>query len=465
MIGVDASHYLDLRLNNPPNGEPLLNAVGGDPYTLKASLRDDLQAFQAVDATLIFVFNGLDYKNKELSNSPKSSSTLKAHKDGWKEYYNKDNGRDVAAERTLKAFAKASTRNKVYIRSSADIYPRLSSGESYQVFSIATRPVFCVIHRRSIQCGCAGTRLARHIHPFITDRVQLAYLERGVSRFKQERVSFIDAIIGSADLFLFNVERVITSFSTRQGLGTFDALSRSACQDRLDKASDDVFRDVQLLLGGPFLPTFPPLDKSGGPKVNARDAVNMLNTTGRSVIQLCNQYRDDQIQAMDYEDKYKRAILSLRHHVVLDKDGKATTMGSEYGAGDAHEIIGLRLPEELYFYISLGMIDPRVPNWLTRGEIDLVLPAGCEDIEAYRVLLGEQLTSLQTQTICLLSNSMNRFYQSRIIRIKTWYSRDSTKSINVKEEPSVREMIAGWRVPETSFNDPAQAASVGTCAS
>lgn len=302
-------------------------------------------------------------------------------------------------------------------------------------------------------------------HSFITDRLKLAYLERGASRFKQERIPFIDAIIGSTDLFLFNVEKVITSFSTRQGSGSFDALSRSACQDRLDKASDDVFRDVQLLLGGQFLPTFPPLDKTGGPKVNARDAVNMLNTAGRSVIQLCNQYRDDQIQAVEYEDKYKRAILSLRHHVVLDKDGKATMMGSEYGAGDAHEIIGLRLPEELYFYISRGMIDPRVPNWLTRGEIDLVLPAGCEDIEAYRVLLGEQLTSLQTQTICLLSNSMNRFYQSRIIRVKTWYSRETTKSINVKEEPSVREMIAGWRVRETSFNDPMQAASVGTCAS
>lgn len=150
MIGVDASHYLDLRLNNPPNGEPLLNAVGGDPYTLKASLRDDLQAFQAVDATLIFVFNGLDYKNKELHPSPKSYSTLKAHKDGWKEYYNKDNGTDVAAERTLKAFAKASTQNEIPIRCLADVHPSLSSGESDQIFSVAPRPVFRVIHRGSI---------------------------------------------------------------------------------------------------------------------------------------------------------------------------------------------------------------------------------------------------------------------------------------------------------------------------
>ena len=300
----------------------------------------------------------------------------------------------------------------------------------------------------------------------ITDSVQLAYLQRRVSNGKQENTPFLDAVIGPTDLFLFHVEKVITSFSTRQGTGTFDALSRSAFQERLDKAPDDVFRDVQLLLGGPFLPTFPLLDKSGGPRVNAREALIMLNTASRSVIQLCNQYREDpQVHALDYEDKYKRAILSLKHHVVLDKEGKAILMGSDYDAGDAHEFIGLRLPEELYFYISRAMLGPRVPNWLTSGEINLTLPIGCEDTEAYRRLLGEQLTSLQTQTICLLSNSMNRFYQSRSIKIKTWYAKETSKSINVKEEPSVKDRIADWRVSETALAEHFQGALVRTCKS
>jgi hypothetical protein len=255
------------------------------------------------------------------------------------------------------------------------------------------------------------------------------------------------------------VERVITKLNTRQGTSTFDALSKSACQERLEKASDDVFRDVQLLLGGPYLPTFPLLEKSGGPKV--RDALVMLNTAGRSVIQLCNHYRDDpQVQALDYEDKYKRAVLSLKHHVVLDKEGKAILMGSEYDAGDAHEFIGLRLPEELYFYISRAMLGPRVPNWLASGEIDLTLPIGCEDTEAYRHLLGNQLSSLRTQTICLLSNSMNRFYQSRKIKTKTWYTKESSDSINVKEEPSVKDKLVGWRVPESYLTEHFQGASV-----
>ncbi len=190
----------------------------------------------------------------------------------------------------------------------------------------------------------------------------------------------------------------------------------------------------------------------------------MLNTAGRSVIQLCHQCRDDpQVQALDYEDKYKRAMLSLKHHVVLDKEGKAILMGSEYDAGDAHEFIGLRLPEELYFYISRAMLSPRVANWLTSGEIDLTLPVGCEDTESYRHLLGDQLTGLQTQTICLLSSSMNRFYQSRSIKIKTWYWRETQKSINVKEEPSVKDKIASWRVPESALVQHFQGSWVRIC--
>jgi hypothetical protein len=157
VIGVDASHYLDLRLNSPTSIEPLLNAIGGIPYTLKATLRGDLEAFQAVDTTLIFVFDGLDYKNKELYTSARSNATLKAHKDGWKEYYNKENEKEVAAERTLKAFAKASALNVLRTRTFADGDLRLSRRKSDQVLPIVADPAKRTVHCGSIQCSCAST--------------------------------------------------------------------------------------------------------------------------------------------------------------------------------------------------------------------------------------------------------------------------------------------------------------------
>ena len=290
-----------------------------------------------------------------------------------------------------------------------------------------------------------------------TDPAQLAYLERGIPQ-RHQPVDFIDTIIGTSEVFLFNVERVITGFNIEHGKATFHVISKSSCQERLDKIPDDVFRDVQLLLGGPFLPAFPPLDRATQ-KVSAKDALSMLNSYGRSVSQLCSQYRDDLLQPYDYEDRYKRAILSLQHHVVLDKDGKAVTMGQGYEASDAHEFIGLRLPEELYFYQSRGLIGPRVMQRLSSGEIDLKLPVGCEENDEYKHLVGDQLTGLQTQTVCLLSNSLNRFYQTRSVTIKTWYS-SSSKSINFKDEPSVKDKIAGWRLIDSDVDGKSANASV-----
>lgn len=150
VIGIDASYYLDLRLNSPTSIEPLLSAIGGVPYTLKATLRGDLEAFQAIDATLIFVFDGLDYKNKEQHNSTRLTANLKAYKDGWKEYYNKDNDKKVAAERTLKAFAKASAMNDSIPRYLADGDIRLSSWKSDQTLPIAAESTLCAIHSGSI---------------------------------------------------------------------------------------------------------------------------------------------------------------------------------------------------------------------------------------------------------------------------------------------------------------------------
>ena len=119
VIGVDAAHYLDLRLNLPDCIEPLLNATGGRPYSLKAALRDDIKTFKAVEARLIFVFDGLSYKNKEHYVSPLTNSTLKAHKEGWNQYYDEEE-KDVA-DRTAAAFAEASKQAPIVCRICTDV--------------------------------------------------------------------------------------------------------------------------------------------------------------------------------------------------------------------------------------------------------------------------------------------------------------------------------------------------------
>ena len=103
VIGVDASYYLDLRLNKTSH-EPLLHALGGFPYSLKKLLDDDIQLLRSYNIKPIFVFDGLDFRNKEQPGS-KSLANRKAYEDGWKHYSDGD------AEQTLAAFSRAGKKH------------------------------------------------------------------------------------------------------------------------------------------------------------------------------------------------------------------------------------------------------------------------------------------------------------------------------------------------------------------
>ena len=101
VIGVEASHYLDLRLNKTCP-EPLLHALGGFPYSLKNIVEDDVQSLKKLDIDLVFVFNGLDFKNKEQASS-NSLVNVKAIEDAWQHYLGGD------ALQTVEDFTRAST--------------------------------------------------------------------------------------------------------------------------------------------------------------------------------------------------------------------------------------------------------------------------------------------------------------------------------------------------------------------
>lgn len=104
-IGVDASYYLDQRLNKKSN-EPLLHALGGFPYALKKLVEEDVQYLKKLDISLVFVFNGLDFRNREQPAS-QSSANRKAHEDGWQHYLGGD------PDKTVTDFGRASKKHKV----------------------------------------------------------------------------------------------------------------------------------------------------------------------------------------------------------------------------------------------------------------------------------------------------------------------------------------------------------------
>ncbi|KAL2361646.1 hypothetical protein RJZ56_005463 [Blastomyces dermatitidis] len=407
VIGIDASHYLDQHLNHHATKEPLLIALGGFPFSLKSNIEKELQALKNLNITCVFVFNGLDFGKRETDFSAQANST-RALEQAWELYDQKQ------ADQVVDAFSSA------------------GSAKPETLYKFLQR----ILHELGIDFLVA---------PYAAS-AQLAYLEKGPNRF-------VDAVFGPSDLFLFDIDKVITRLDT--DLSKFTWITRQICQDDLGRITNEQFVEFCLLLGSRFLRAFPPFENVAfpGKNVNIREAMTAYNSAGRNALVLCGQIEDDhRINDLPYVEHFKRALMTVKHHIIMDIDGKVGPMDAENVSNDLHELIGQRLPEELYFYMSKGILGSQVPDWLTSGELLIRLPLGAEDSEIYRRLQGDLLTPIRTQALCLLSNSLHRFYQTKAINVRTWYAPKSTRSINLKEDlPSVKESTISWKLRSDKF--------------
>ena len=183
------------------------------------------------------------------------------------------------------------------------------------------------------------------------------------------------AISGSSELLLFGCDKFITSWDLEAD--TFKWLKRSKCITDLRKytrdaeISDDVFVDACVLAGTHFLPTLPSLEspnRNKQPKpVSAIDMIMSQGRTGYSVVM--NSKDDPRFEQTDYFDKYRKARLAVKHHPVLTSEGRIEPLLQTQLPNDSHEFIGQRLPDEVFYYMSKGLINSRVLNCRASSEI------------------------------------------------------------------------------------------------
>ncbi|KAJ5587375.1 XPG N-terminal [Penicillium hispanicum] len=446
VVGIDASHYINQHLVNQSTREALLGALGGFPFALKSNIEKELQTFKNLGVGCIFVFNGLDFGRKDQRTHTQPAS-VRSFEQAWELYDQQQ------ADQVVDAFSNAGMNTFPY-----QIPPLWTTSPP------AINP-WSWLHPHSLsaadQDNPSGTPPPESLYKFLqrilnqngvsfmvapySAAAQLSYLIRGAS-------PIVDAIYGPSETLLFDLDKLITRIETEPAQFTW--ITKQTCQEELGRLSNEQFLEFCLLLGSPFLRSCPLFENLAfpGKLPTVRDALPMFNAAGRSALTLCAQYEEDRrMQEFQYTDQYKRAYMIVKHHVYMDIDGRVGPMDQETTSSDMHELIGQRLPEELYFYLSKGILGADVPNFLTSGEVHISLPLGAEDTEVYRHLVGETLTPIRTQSICLLANSLHRFYQTKVIHIRPWFDKNSERTINLKSIPSVKETIQSWKVPGEQF--------------
>lgn len=297
----------------------------------------------------------------------------------------------------------------------------------------------------------------------MADQRQLVYYDKHPSQF-------IDAVYGPSEAFLFGIHKLITKFELKYQIheenedgypvkktvfdldnSVFYWVDRKGCVEELGRLPSEVFLDALLLSGSSFLQSFPPLHNPAMfPKGHQfRDVANIIMANNRSVVRLCAHHSNDSLlKNLNYVDRYKRAMTSIRHHPIITDEGDVEILNKEQAPTDVGECVGLRLPEELNMYLSRGMLRPTFLGALNSGTILIAAPFDGGDSAKYRHLVKEQLRPLREETLALLAESLNYYYQkAREVTTRLWFEPDNESKISVRDLlPSKQNEVSTWNV-------------------
>ncbi|TRM65452.1 XPG I-region protein [Schizophyllum amplum] len=428
-LGIDAAHYIQSVIDNPATREPLLAATGGLPLTLSTRVEADLRAFEKHHIKPVFVFPGVSPgKRPRFLYNQEYEAVCRDRKDAWSKY---EAGQEEAAQQM---FAGRHGLNHW------DVW----------------RMVLRIFRNRNVEFIVA---------PYFA-WAQLIYLQR-------HQKAYIHAIYGPTETLLYpGVDKLITSLDLLSAAPTFQYLSKRSVLNELS-VNEDQFMDIGILVGFDQSPTFPPTQHDQALKATV-DMVKYYKSGHHAVVAFAEH---PGVKSMQYQEQYARMRTMIKFSLILSSEGTVTPLpltsptppshGPHGGHGhqptaadvpqDLHEIFTNRLPDEIYFYLSRGLIGPQVLNWLTSNVVQEPPPLDNGESNEFRRFVKEVITEGQTgpraTALALVSGVCHNFWQKRVVTSAFWYdlpnqpSQNKSIQHNSTQTMQLAERVSGWNVP------------------
>ncbi|KAG9223684.1 hypothetical protein CCMSSC00406_0004975 [Pleurotus cornucopiae] len=425
-LGIDASYYLQNLLDNPPTREPLLAATGGLPLALTQRIESDLRALEKLRIKPVFVFPGLiPNKRWKQPNQMENTEACRDRRDAWAKY---EAGQEEAAT-------------------------KLFEGRSCMAQWDVWRAILRIFRHRNVEFIVA---------PYIA-WAQLIYLQRHPK-------SYIHAIFGPTDALLYpGVDKLITAVDLTSANPTFTfTVKRSITSDL--GVSEDQFLDIGILVGFEHSPPFPPTTHDQALKATV-DMVKYYKSGHAAVAAFAEH---PAVKTIQYTDHYARTRSMIKYSLILSSEGTvqplplAITTPPNQGHSnhhhptaadipqDLHEIFTNRLPDEIYFYLSRGLLGPQALVWLTTGQIVEAPPLDNGETTEYKRFVKEVITDGQTgpraTALALISSVTHPFWSKRQVTGHFWFDQPaphSQKNVlhNSPQTVQLAERVSGWHVP------------------
>ena len=152
----------------------------------------------------------------------------------------------------------------------------------------------------------------------------------------------------------------------------------------------------------------------------------------------------------------------MRHHPILTDEGHVEPMNLAQAPTDIHEFIGYRLPDEVYYYISRGVIADVTLNTLLCGYGAELSPLCNGETREYRNFLTTDIMKIKAQIMALVKSQLHPFYD-RKISIVHWYDHNSNNSdhlVKTENAPGGDEAVSSWKSGKQSVEDELKKAGV-----
>lgn len=470
-IGIDVEHYLS-RIYTFKK-EQFLFGIGGIPSSLKDYIKSDLQVFKEFNIKPIFVISGLNIQLQMTDYNTNELSPQEQHLEN--------------------TWAKLNSKNlNPYGYSSL-------SNDSFRLFTdpLPLRPMINDLVKYFIESD-----IDYLIAPYEAS-FQLSYLYQR---------QLIDSIYGSTDLLLTKVDKFILGMEFQSK--DFRFIDKVRILTELNLTERQLI-DLSLMVGCSVqpitFPNLPPLAKPIQPYAQLSYFKIYLEFLYLYTSFVGNKSADLYGYVVGLNDPrllelYSKGYCAIKYIPVLNKEGYVqlysqemfklglmdesdefmigddtqdeidkvkkngqgventngvSTTVSENGAlnelklkipNDLHDILSQRLPPELYFYGSIGLLKVQILESITTGKLFIRPPLESGLSSSYRklILLPRFIELLDSQ-YNLITQLLARYYQVKKIKVHHWF-RDEVIEVNNRMIPPVYQKLAHllWKTSENN---------------
>lgn len=406
-LGIEVDHFVSKVIGSGHHKRDfLIKAVSAIPFSLENAVDSLVAALKSNGVHAVFVFSGL-----ELASLDKPFTR-----------------HEIRNQQRLRAW-------NLFDRTQGDLSSVVldeSDTSSLKLQQTYFRPLIQLFVNKGIEFMVA---------PY-TSSAQLSYII-------SEENGYIDAIYGSSNCLLYkNTERLITYIDVRNG--NFQCVNKKALLSELGFTHEQ-FVEAGIAVGGSDVNkvTFPPIEHLFNQPMSPMspfravvDFVQVHSSISNAVVSFPDSHKSP-----SYADRFVKALACVQFQPVLKDSGKAGPINEEELPNNIHDMVGQRLPDEVLFYLSRGMIGPEMLNVLTSGVYLEDSPFDGGESKEYRDFINK-LQPLRSKILSFLNQALHRYYQYKNIKSIFWFDPGKEHFFDKINPPMYVQVGSSWKVSD-----------------